>query len=258
MAQTMSFNKHHTTSGLVVKTLSAFYKERKILQLEDLTFPPSSMSCILGPSGIGKSSFLRALNRLLEEDNGARVEAQISLQGQSLYDPKLPVELVRKNLALILQQPCAFPASIFENVLFGIKKHQRLTRVQSAELVENLLKKVGLWKELKERLKESAMKLSIGQKQRLAVARSLALNPEVLLFDEPTSALDKNNTKIMAQLIRKLANEKIVLVVSHQVESFCFFSDQIFEFYASSDATRAKRLPAEGCPPAKLDKWVLT
>jgi phosphate transport system ATP-binding protein len=172
---------------------------------------------ILGPSGVGKSTVLRALNRLTELQRGLSVTGQILLRGQSIHAPSVDVNVLRARVGLIFQQPVIFPASVAENVLFGAKRLRSLTRSEAADLTERALRETALWDEVRDRLRASALTLSVGQQQRLCLARALAVEPELLLLDEPTSALDPKSTQAIEDLILRLKAQRTIVLVTHNV-----------------------------------------
>jgi phosphate transport system ATP-binding protein len=172
---------------------------------------------IMGPSGAGKSTILRALNRLSELQRGLSVSGEILLRGESIFARAVDVNALRARVGLIFQQPVTFPASIAENVLFGAKRLRSLKRAEAAEVVERALREAALWDEVRDRLRASALTLSVGQQQRLCLARALAVQPEVLLLDEPTSALDPKSTQAIEELILRLKTQRSIVLVTHNV-----------------------------------------
>ncbi len=172
---------------------------------------------IIGPSGAGKSTLLRTLNRLTDLMPGLRVSGDIRLHGGSIFGSDVDVNALRTRVGMLFQQPVVFPASIGENVLFGAKRLQRLSRSERQDLVERSLREVALWDEVKDRLKSSALALSVGQQQRLCLARTLAVGPEIILMDEPTSALDPRSTQAIEELILRLKQQHTIVLVTHNV-----------------------------------------
>jgi phosphate transport system ATP-binding protein len=213
-----------------VQELQVCYGERKILQEVSTDIPEGAVTAILGPSGCGKSTLLRAMNRTLELIPHARIaRGVIRFRGEDLMSHPAGPHRIRKRIGIVQQRPLPFPMSIQDNVLFGAHYHERLTAARKREIVETYLTRVGLWDEVKDRLKASGGALSIGQQQRLCIARSLANRPEVLLMDEPCSALDPSSTSKIEDLILALKDEIAVVIVTHnlaqarRVSSHCLF-----------------------------------
>ena len=196
-----------------LKGVNVFYGKNQVLKNISLNIPAHSITVIIGPSGCGKTTLLKCLNRLLDEVEEARVEGEILFDGQNIYAPEVDVTQVRKRMGLLSQKPQVLPMSIYENVAFGPRLHGLQDRKNLDRVVEKYLRLAGLWDEVKDRLSEPASRLSIGQQQRLCLARGLAVEPEILLCDEPTSALDPQSSRnVEAQLLRLKENYTIVLV----------------------------------------------
>jgi phosphate transport system ATP-binding protein len=172
---------------------------------------------LIGPSGAGKSTLLRSLNRLNDLVPGLRVSGDVTIGRSSIYAPGVDVNALRARVGMLFQQPVIFPASIEENVLFGAKRLRRLNRSERGEVTERALREASLWEEVKERLRTPAMKLSVGQQQRLSLARTLAVQPEIILMDEPTSALDPRSTAAVEELILRLKERHTIILVTHDV-----------------------------------------
>ena len=172
---------------------------------------------IIGPSGAGKSTLLRALNRLADMIPGLRVSGDVRLHGKSIYAPDVDVNALRARIGMLFQQPVVFPTSIGENVLFGARRLRRLSRSEQHALTEDALREAALWDEVKDRLRTSALSLSVGQQQRLCLARTLAVRPEMILMDEPTSALDPKSTQAIEELIVRLRERHTIVLVTHNV-----------------------------------------
>jgi phosphate transport system ATP-binding protein len=213
-----------------VRELQVCYGERKILREVSADIPDGAVTAILGPSGCGKSTLLRAMNRTLELIPQARIAGGwIRFRGQDLMSHPAGPHRIRKRIGIVQQRPLPFPMSIQDNVLFGAHYHERLTAARKREVVETCLARVGLWGEVKDRLKAPGGALSVGQQQRLCIARSLANRPEVLLMDEPCSALDPASTARIEDLILSLKGEIAVVIVTHnlaqarRVSSHCLF-----------------------------------
>jgi phosphate transport system ATP-binding protein len=196
-----------------LKGVNVFYGKNQVLKNISLNIPAHSITVIIGPSGCGKTTLLKCFNRLLDEVEEARVEGEILFDGQNIYAPEVDVTQVRKRMGLLSQKPQVLPMSIYENVAFGPRLHGLQDRKNLDRVVEKYLRLAGLWDEVKDRLSEPASRLSIGQQQRLCLARGLAVEPEIMLCDEPTSALDPQSSRnVEAQLLRLKENYTIVLV----------------------------------------------
>ncbi len=191
--------------------------ERELLRGIDAEFPPRSVTAIVGPTGCGKTTLIRTLNRLHDEDGGIRVEGRVELDGRDIYREIGDVRELRRRVGMLFQRPNPFPRSIIENVTIGPQVHGLVPRRQLRELGERLLQEVGLWPAVKDRLGDSPFSLSGGQQQLLCLARALSVRPEVLLLDEPTSSLDPRTTSQIEDLIRRLCDRVTVIMVSHNL-----------------------------------------
>ncbi len=187
--------------------------------LRDVSFAvrPGQVFGLIGPSGAGKSTLLRCLNRLNDLIPGLRVSGEVALHGASIYAPGVDVDALRAQVGMLFQQPVIFPTNIAENVLFGAKRLRPLSRSERTELVESALTEAALWDEVKDRLTSPANALSVGQQQRLSLARTLAVQPEIILMDEPTSALDPRSTQAIEDLIVRLKARHTIVLVTHNI-----------------------------------------
>lgn len=206
-----------------VKNLNFYYGNVLALKNINLTFMDKFVTAIIGPSGCGKSTFLRTLNRMHELYPDQRVEGEALLEGQNIF--LLDAMELRSRIGMVFQRPNPFSKSIFENVAFGPRIRGEKSMSVLSGIVEDSLKKAGLWDEVKDKLKESAYALSGGQQQRLCIARALAVNPEVLLFDEPTSALDPIATAKIEELIVQLKKIVTIIIVTHNMQQAARISD---------------------------------
>ena len=202
---------------LQVRALSVFAGKRQLLRTVSFSIPARQVFGVIGPSGAGKSTLLRCLNRLIDLDSSLRLEGDIHLQGRSIFAPDVDVDTLRARMGILFQQPVVFPVSIYKNVLFGARHLGRVARAEWPTLAERALREAALWDEVKDRLHEPGVKLSVGQQQRLCLARTLAVDPEVILMDEPTSALDAKSTEAIEELILRLKATRTIVLVTHNL-----------------------------------------
>ena len=203
---------------IVVRDLSVFYGCKQALSQLTLAIPERAVTAVIGPSGCGKTTFLRCLNRMNDMVPSYRMQGNIFLDGSNIYHNSIDVTVLRTRLGMVFQRPNPFPRSVYDNIAYG-PRLQSLTSCKSEldDLVECMLRRVGLWKEIKEQLSESAMLLSGGQQQRLCIARALAVGPEILLMDEPCSALDPTATRRIEDLITELADDHGIIIITHSM-----------------------------------------
>jgi phosphate transport system ATP-binding protein len=222
-------------SALQARDVSAWFGSNKVLDRVSLTMPAQTVTALIGPSGCGKSTFLRILNRMHESVGSAKLAGEVLLNGQDIYSPGLRITHTRKQIGMVFQKPNPFPAmSIADNVTAGLKlTGTKVSRSQRADLIERCLRRGGLWDEVKDRLHQPGSALSGGQQQRLCIARSLAVNPEVLLMDEPCSALDPTSTYRIEQTIAELAPEVTIVIVTHNMQQAARVSQQCAFFLAA-------------------------
>ncbi|MEQ8770625.1 MAG: phosphate ABC transporter ATP-binding protein PstB [Phycisphaerales bacterium] len=199
-------------------TFSLWYGEARALYDVTMKLPRGKVTALIGPSGCGKSTLLRAVNRMNDLVDGVRVEGEIRLEGESIYDPHVDVIELRKRLGMVFQKPNPFPMSIFENVVYPLRIDGERRKGVLAQACERALRQAALWDEVKDRLRESALGLSGGQQQRLCIARAIVADPEVLLLDEPCSALDPVATMRIEELISEIAERYTVLIVTHNMQ----------------------------------------
>ena len=215
-----------------VKDLDFFYGDTKALDKITLEIPANKVTALIGPSGCGKSTFLRSLNRMNDLIEDARVEGDILINGKNIYDPNVDVVELRKQVGMIFQKSNPFPKTIFENVAYGLRVGGFSTDKNFLdERVERSLQQAALWDEVKDRLNESAFGLSGGQQQRLCIARSLAIEPDILLMDEPASALDPISTAKIEELIIELKKKYTIVIVTHNLQQASRISDLTAFFY---------------------------
>jgi phosphate transport system ATP-binding protein len=218
-----------TSENVVLEALNVEVRvrERAILQNISLRVASGEILSIIGPSGAGKSTLLRCFNRLSELNPAIRVDGDVRLMGSSIYAPGLDVNVLRARVGMLFQEPVVFPADIRENVLFGAKRLRKLSKEEQDELVESKLREVALWEEVRDRLKQPANNLSVGQQQRLCLARTLAVQPEVLLMDEPTSALDPRSTSAIEELLLEMKSRHSIVLVTHNLRQARQISDRV-------------------------------
>ncbi|WP_407927531.1 phosphate ABC transporter ATP-binding protein PstB [Belnapia mucosa] len=216
---------------LAIKGLDFFYGTNKALKGIHLDIPARQVTGMIGPSGCGKSTLLRVLNRMYSLYPGQRAEGQVLLDGQNIIEDGVDLNALRSKIGMVFQKPTPFPMTIYENIAFGVRLHERLSKSQMDERVEWALTRAALWTEAKDRLNTSAMGLSGGQQQRLCIARTIAVRPEVILFDEPTSALDPISTLKIEELIDELKRDFTIAIVTHNMQQAARCADQVAFFY---------------------------
>ncbi len=201
-----------------VENLNVYFDELHILKDIYLKIPKNAVTSLIGPSGCGKSTFIRTLNRMNDLISTFKMDGAVLLDGADIYDPKVDVVDLRKKVGMVFQKPNPFPKSIFDNVAYGLRVHGINDKDVLAQKVEESLKSAALWDEVKNILEKSAMGLSGGQQQRLCIARTIAVEPEVILMDEPCSALDPISTTKIEDLIHKLKNDFTIIIVTHNMQ----------------------------------------
>lgn len=224
------------TTAIKVKNLSFYYGNYKAIQGISLDIYKNQVTALIGPSGCGKSTFIKTINRISELEGKVKVEGNIEFFGQNIYDPRININRLRREIGMVFQKPNPFPMSIYENIAYGVKIAGRCPKVELDEIVESALKGAALWDEVKDKLKQSAFGLSGGQQQRLCIARALAVKPKVLLMDEPCSALDPIATMKVEDLIHKLRTEFTIVIVTHNMQQATRVSD--FTGFFSTDESR--------------------
>ena len=190
-----------------------------------LDVPEKRVTALIGPSGCGKSTLLRVFNRIYAMYPGQEATGEVLLDGVNVLDPKYPLNLLRSKVGMVFQKPVPFPMTIYENVAYGIRHHEKLPRAQMDARVEEALRQAALWDEVKDKLGSSGLGLSGGQQQRLCIARAVALKPDVLLLDEPTSALDPISTSRIEQLVEELKQQFTIMIVTHNMQQAARVSD---------------------------------
>jgi len=218
-------------SYLKVNDLNLYINKAHILKNVNLEIPDKKITCIIGPSGCGKSTLLKTFNRLIDDTEGIRYEGSILVDDTDIFDKQTEITEIRKKMGLLSQRPCPLPMSIYDNIAFGCKMHGERKRKKLNDIVEEQLKAVGLWEEVKNRLNAPASKLSIGQQQRLCLARGLAVEPEFILADEATSALDPISSKHIEELFVKLKQDYTIILVTHTLRQALRIADHVIFMY---------------------------
>jgi len=217
--------KADAESKLSVQDLNFYYGQYHALKSINMEIPDRKVTAFIGPSGCGKSTLLRTFNRIFDLYPRQRAEGQVLLEGQNILDRNLDLNRLRSKVGMVFQKPTPFPMSIYENIAFGVRLYERLSRRDMDERVEWALRKSALWDEVKDKLNQTGSALSGGQQQRLCVARAIAIKPEVLLLDEPASALDPIATLKIEELITELVSDYTIVVVTHNLQQAARVAD---------------------------------
>ncbi|ASV34027.1 phosphate ABC transporter ATP-binding protein [Candidatus Williamhamiltonella defendens] len=212
-------------SKIQVRSLNFYYGKFQALKNISLDITRNQVTAFIGPSGCGKSTLLRTFNKMYQLYPEQRTEGSISLDGQNILTDKQDIALLRAKVGMVFQKPTPFPMSIYDNIAFGVRLFENLSRVEMNERVEWALTKAALWNEIKDKLQQSGYSLSGGQQQRLCIARGIAIRPEVLLLDEPCSALDPISTGKIEELISELKSDYTVVIVTHNMQQAARCSD---------------------------------
>ena len=205
--------------------LDLYYDKFHALKNINLDIPEKQVTALIGPSGCGKSTLLRIFNRIYALYPKLEARGEVLLDGENILSPKYPMNRLRSKVGMVFQKPVPFPMTIFENVAYGIRHHEKLSKAEMAVRVEQALRQAALWDEVKDKLGQSALGLSGGQQQRLCIARAVALRPDVLLLDEPTSALDPISTSRIEQLVEELKTDYTIAIVTHNMQQAARVSD---------------------------------
>ncbi len=216
---------------LQAKDVKVWYSDFMAIKGVSMDIKANKVTAFIGPSGCGKSTFLRLFNRMNDYVDDFKMGGDINIDGKDIYDKNINVELLRKQVGMVFQKPNPFPKSIFENVAYGLKIQGLKDKAFLQERVESSLKQVALWSEVKDDLNKSALALSGGQQQRLCIARTLAVEPSIILMDEPTSALDPISTAKIEELIYKLKDKYTIVIVTHNMQQASRISDNTAFFY---------------------------
>ncbi|MFE3847978.1 phosphate ABC transporter ATP-binding protein PstB [Flavobacterium sp. LB3P45] len=216
-----------TQPHISIQNLNVYIGENHILKNINLDIPDKKVTSLIGPSGCGKTTLLKTMNRLLDRQTDVRIEGKVLVDGENIYDPKVEVTHIRKKMGLLSQRPFPLPMNIYDNIAYGQRIHGNNNKKDLDEIVEKHLRGVNLWDEVKDRLKSPATRLSIGQQQRLCLARGLAIEPEIILGDEPTSALDPISTQHIEELFLQLKEKYTIVLVTHILRQARRVSDYI-------------------------------
>jgi phosphate transport system ATP-binding protein len=216
---------------IAIRDLDFFYGANHALKAITLDLPDRQVMGMIGPSGCGKSTLLRVLNRMYDLYPGQRATGEVMMNGENIIAPGIDVNQLRSRVGMVFQTPTPFPMSIYDNIAFGVKLHERLSRSAMDERVEWSLTRAALWTEVKDRLNTPAAGLSGGQQQRLCIARTIAIQPEVILLDEPTSALDPISTLKIEELIDELKQDFTIAIITHNMQQAARCADQVAFFY---------------------------
>jgi phosphate transport system ATP-binding protein len=216
---------------IAISNLDFFYGDNRALKGINLNLPDRQVTGMIGPSGCGKSTLLRVLNRMYSLYSGQRATGEVMMDGENILSDSVDLNALRAKIGMVFQKPTPFPMTIYENIAFGIRLHEKLSKSEMGERIEWALTRAALWNEVKDRLDRSALGLSGGQQQRLCIARSIAVRPEVILFDEPTSALDPISTLKIEELIDELKRDFTIAIVTHNMQQAARCADQVAFFY---------------------------
>jgi len=222
----MEFKSH-----LRVRNLNVFYGKEQALKDISVDIPDKNITAIIGPSGCGKTTLLRSFNRLIDSVNGVKVTGEVWVNGDNIFAPNAEVSLIRKKMGLLSQKPSPLPMSIYDNVAYGPRIHGNKKKKELNKIVEHYLKEASLWEEVKDRLHAPASRLSVGQQQRLCLARGLAVEPEIILGDEPTSALDPKASKRIEQKFIELKENYTIVFVTHILRQAKRLADFVIFLY---------------------------
>ncbi len=214
-----------TPVKLEARGLDFYYDKFRAVKDINLQIPEKRVTALIGPSGCGKSTLLRVFNRIYALYPKQEARGEVLLDQENILDPKFPMNRLRSKVGMVFQKPVPFPMTIFENVAYGIRHHEKLSKADMADRVEHALRQGALWDEVKDKLSQSALGLSGGQQQRLCIARAVALKPDVLLLDEPTSALDPISTSRIEQLVEDLKQDYTIAIVTHNMQQAARVSD---------------------------------
>ena len=216
---------------MAIRNLDFYYGNNRALKGITLDLPEKRVTGMIGPSGCGKSTLLRVLNRMYDLYPGQRADGEVIMEGRNILEPKTDLNALRSRIGMVFQKPTPFPMSIYDNIAFGVRLHEKLARAEMDGRVEWALARAALWGEVRDRLRTPAFGLSGGQQQRLCIARTIAVRPDVILLDEPTSALDPISTLKIEELIGELKRDFTIAIVTHNMQQAARCADQVAFFY---------------------------
>lgn len=220
-----------TAERIAIRDLKFYYGDTLALKGINLPLYDRKVTAFIGPSGCGKSTLLRVLNRMYDLYPGQRAEGEVLLDGENILEPGIDLNLLRSRVGMVFQKPTPFPMTIYDNIAFGVKLYEKLSKAEMDIRVEESLTKAALWKEVKDKLNASGLSLSGGQQQRLCIARTVAIKPEVILFDEPCSALDPISTAKIEELIDELKSDYTIAIVTHNMQQAARVSEHTAFMY---------------------------
>ncbi len=213
-------------SKFIIKNMNLYYGDFHALKNINMNIEENEITALIGPSGCGKSTLLKSLNRMNDLIEECRIEGDILLDGKDIYKDNIDVNVLRKRVGMVFQRPNPFPMSIYDNIAYGPRTHGIKSKSKLDEIVEKSLRRAAIWDEVKNKLKQNALRISGGQQQRICIARALAVEPEVLLMDEPTSALDPISTSKIEDLIQELKKDYTIVIVTHNMQQAARVSDK--------------------------------
>ncbi len=219
------------TEKISVRNLDFYYGESRALKSINLPLYEKEVTAFIGPSGCGKSTLLRVLNRMYDLYPNQRAEGEVLLDGENILSPKQDLNLLRSRIGMVFQKPTPFPMTIYENIAFGVRLYEKLSKREMDERVESSLRRAALWDEVKDKLNASGLSLSGGQQQRLCIARTVAIKPDVILLDEPCSALDPISTAKIEELIDELKRDYTIVIVTHNMQQAARVSEHTAFMY---------------------------